>query len=142
MATSFVQRSHVHTAALKCCQPCSKLLVVILASGDVISESCPYFKGKTTTQIWTSMILAILVFLLIHDLHLVHWCWQGLCEVKVAESCLTLCDPMDCTVHGILQARLLEPFPSPGDIPNPGIKPRSPTLQADSYRLSYKGRTV
>ena len=33
-----------------CCQPCSKLLVVILASGDVISESCPYFKGKTTTH--------------------------------------------------------------------------------------------
>ena len=24
------------------------------------------------------------------------------------------------------------PFPSPGDIPNPGIKPRSPTLQADA----------
>ena len=24
------------------------------------------------------------------------------------------------------------PFPSPGDLPNPGMKPRSPTLQADS----------
>ena len=24
------------------------------------------------------------------------------------------------------------PFPSPGDIPNPGIKPRSSTLKADS----------
>ena len=29
-------------------------------------------------------------------------------EVKVAQSCLTLCDPMDCIVHGILQARILE----------------------------------
>ena len=29
-------------------------------------------------------------------------------EVKVARSCLTLCDPMDYTVHGILQARILE----------------------------------
>ena len=28
--------------------------------------------------------------------------------VKVAQSCLTLCDHMDCTVHGILQARILE----------------------------------
>ena len=28
-------------------------------------------------------------------------------EVKVAQSCLTLCDPMDYTVHGILQARIL-----------------------------------
>ena len=30
------------------------------------------------------------------------------CEVKGAQSCLTLCDPMDSTAHGILQARILE----------------------------------
>ena len=37
------------------------------------------------------------------------------------------------SVHGIVQARVLEwlPFPSPRDLPNPGTKPRSPTLQAD-----------
>ena len=35
----------------------------------------------------------------------------------------TLYDPKDYTVHGILQARILEPFSSPGDLPNPGIKP-------------------
>ena len=29
-------------------------------------------------------------------------------KVKVTQSCLTLCDPMDHTVHGILQARILE----------------------------------
>ena len=29
-------------------------------------------------------------------------------RVKVAQSCLTLCDPMDYTVNGILQARILE----------------------------------
>ena len=28
--------------------------------------------------------------------------------VKVAQSCPTLCDPMDCTIHGILQAKILE----------------------------------
>ena len=28
--------------------------------------------------------------------------------VKVTQSCLTLCNPMDYTVHGILQARILE----------------------------------
>ena len=39
---------------------------------------------------------------------------------------------MDYTVHGVLQARILEwvAFRSPGDLPNTGIKPRSP-LQAD-----------
>ena len=30
--------------------------------------------------------------------------WEG----KVVQSCLTLCNLMDCTVHGILQARILE----------------------------------
>ena len=50
-----------------------------------------------------------------------------------------VCDPMDCSlplssVHGILQATILEwvAFPSPGDLPNPGIKPGSSALQADS----------
>ena len=28
--------------------------------------------------------------------------------MKVARLCLTLCDPMDCLVHGILQAKILE----------------------------------
>ena len=29
-------------------------------------------------------------------------------KVKVAQSCLTLCDPMNYSVHGILQARIPE----------------------------------
>ena len=45
---------------------------------------------------------------------------------SVAQSCLTLRDLMDCSTPG------LPAFPSPGDLPNPGIKPRSPALQADS----------
>ena len=55
-------------------------------------------------------------------------------KVKVAQSCPTLCDPMDYTVHGILQARILEwvAIPFSRDLLNPGIKPRSPTLQVDS----------
>ena len=43
-----------------------------------------------------------------------------LVKVKVVQLYLTLCDPMDCTVHGILQARILEwvavPF-SRGSLP-------------------------
>ena len=34
------------------------------------------------------------------------------------------------------------PFPSPGDLPDPGTEPRSPAQQVDSYRLSYAGRVV
>ena len=64
-------------------------------------------------------------------------------KVKVAQSCLTLCDPMDCAVHGIFQARILKwvkPFPSPGYLPNPGIKPRSPSLRAVSLSAEPQGK--
>ena len=63
-------------------------------------------------------------------------------EVKVAQSCPTLRVLMDNTVHGILQARILEwvPFPSPGDPSNPGIKPRSLALQVDSLPDEPQGK--
>ena len=58
---------------------------------------------------------------------------------KSLQSYPTLCDPVDCSppgsfVHGILQARDWSglPFSSPGDLPDPGIKPGSLALQADS----------
>ena len=54
--------------------------------------------------------------------------------VKVIQLCPIFCDPMDYRVHGIFQARILEwvAFPFSRDIPNPGIKPRSPVWQVDS----------
>ena len=33
------------------------------------------------------------------------------------------------------------PFPSPGDLPKPGIEPRSPTLQADSLPAEPPGKS-
>jgi len=48
------------------------------------------------------------------------------------------CSPPGSSVHGILQARSGSPFSSPGDLPNPDIKPRSVTLQANSYHLSTR----
>ena len=32
------------------------------------------------------------------------------------------------------------PFPSPGDLPNPGIEPKSPTLQVDSFLDEPQGK--
>ena len=63
-------------------------------------------------------------------------------KVKVAQACLTLCDPMDYRVHGVLQARILEwvAFPFSGDLPNPGIEPGSPTLQVDSLPAEPQGK--
>ena len=61
-------------------------------------------------------------------------------RAKLLQSCLTLCDPMHCSplgssVHGILQARILEWVAM-----QPGIEPRSPAapaLQLDSLPLSH-----
>ena len=123
-----------------------------------------------------------LFLLLSHQLHLRSSGLrsQRLVKVKVTQYCPTLCDPRDYTVHGILQARILEmgshsllqrifpiqglnpdlphcrrilyqlnhqgsprilewvAIPSPVDLPDPGIKPRPPALQADSFQLSYR----
>jgi len=43
-----------------------------------------------------------------HSIHVVKWS-----EVKVAQLCLTLCNPMDYIVHGILQAKMLEWLANP-----------------------------
>ena len=56
-------------------------------------------------------------------------------ESEVAQSCPTLCDPMDCSlsgfcIHGIFQARVL------------GIEPMSPTLQADALSSEPPGKCV
>ena len=48
---------------------------------------------------------------------------------------------MDYTVHGILQARILErvAFPFSKDLPNPGIEPSSPALQVDYLPAEPQG---
>ena len=54
---------------------------------------------------------------------------------------MILCSPPGSSVRGISQARILGwlLFPSPGNLPNPGIKSVSPALWADSLLLSDKG---
>ena len=63
------------------------------------------------------------------------------------QLCLILCDLMDIGCQaplsmGIFQARILEwvAMPPSGDLPNPGIKPRSPILQADSLPAEPQGK--
>jgi len=49
--------------------------------------------------------------------------------------------PPGSSVHGILQARILEwVFPSPGDLPKPWIKPGAPALQAISLSSEPPGK--
>ena len=64
--------------------------------------------------------------------------------MKVTQLCLMLCNAMDCTVHGILQARILEwvaiPSPgdlSPGDLPSQRSNPGLPHGRLILYQLSH-----
>ena len=70
-------------------------------------------------------------------------------EVKVAQSCLTLCHPMDYTDRGILQARILEwvfhslfqwIFPTQGQ--NPGLPHSRQILYQLSHKESHQKSTV
>ena len=52
--------------------------------------------------------------------------------------------PPVSSVHGILQAAILEwvAIPPPGNLPDPGIEPESPVLQADSLPYERPGKPV
>ena len=72
---------------------------------------------------------------------------EGMCAQSI--SGVSLCNPLDCSppgfsVHGAFQPRYWRalPFPSPGNLPNPGIElmsPASPAWQVDSLLLSHLG---
>ena len=68
-------------------------------------------------------------------------------ESEVAQSCPTLCDPVDCSLPASLSMGFSRqeywsglPFPSPGDLPDLGIEPRSPTLEADALTSEPPGK--
>ena len=54
------------------------------------------------------------------------------------------CNPLGSSVHGILQERILEwvALPFSRNLPNWGIKPRSPLLQADSLQSEPPGKPI
>jgi len=59
-------------------------------------------------------------------------------KVKVTQSCLTLYDPMNYTVHGILQARIQEWVAFP--FSRGSSQPRSSAFQADSLPAEPQGK--
>ena len=70
-------------------------------------------------------------------------------ESEVSQLCPTLCNlvgysPPGSSIHRLFQARILHglPFPSPGHLPDPGIKPRSPLLQVDPLPSEPQGSYI
>ena len=78
-------------------------------------------------------------------LHMIMYLFPRALLCLVAQSYLTLCHPMDCRhlcLWGFSRQESFSglPCPLPRDLPNPGIKPRSPTLQADSLPSEPPGK--
>ena len=74
--------------------------------------------------------------------HWFSWVLSCMCT-KSLQSCLTLCNPMDCSQSAPLFMGFFRqkywsglPCPPPGDVPDPGIESVSPALQVDSLLLS------
>ena len=74
------------------------------------------------------------------------WLWS---EMLVAQSCPTLCNPMDRSPPCSLAMEISRQeyrnglsFPSPGDLPNPETDPISPVLQADRLPSEPPGRLI
>ena len=69
-------------------------------------------------------------------------------KVKVTQSCPTLCDSIDCTVHGILQARILEWVAFPFSRGSSQARDRTQVSQSGKHCMipiiphSGKGKTV
>ena len=93
------------------------------------APNVPYFAGWESEQFPEELI------------------WKKV-KVLVAQPCLILCNPIDCSIP---QASLVMefarqeywsgvPFPSPGDLPNAGIKPGSLALQSDSLLSEPPGK--
>ena len=126
MTSAFSWQNSISLCPASFCIPRPNLPVIPGISG------LPTFAFQSPMMKRTSFLVLVLEGLV--GLHEVKW-------TEVAQSCLTLCDP-----------RLLRPwdspgkntgvipFPSPGDLPDPGIEPGSPTLEADTLTSEPPGK--
>ena len=92
---------------------CSLLLPSVFPSIRVFSNTlalCIRWSKYWSFSISPSNEYSVLIFFRIDwfDIYEAKWSEVKWREVKVAYSCWILCDPMDYTVHGILQARILK----------------------------------
>ena len=103
---------------------------------------CVYVYMCVCLYVHVCVYMCVCVYTVHTDIHTMeHRC------CLVAESCLTLCIPMDCippgsSVHGISQARILEwvTIFFSRDLPDPGIRPESPALAGGFFTTKSPGK--
>ena len=101
----------------------------------------------STSLGWPNSLVSTLIWdvYLISQVSAMTWCMHA----QSLRSCPTVCNPMDhsppgSSVHGILQARILESISMPSSRGSSRLKtePVSPALQADSLQLSHEGSPI
>ena len=114
--------------------------MILIQIPDLVMVPCPLTDKAASLQTRSTMQVCL------------HWpahvCMLCVCVCMwVSQSCPTFCNPMDynppgSSVHGIIQARILEwvAISFSGDLPYPGIEPGSPALQADSLPSEPPGK--
>ena len=106
----------------------------------------PQFKKYTNNF---SITFSLLVYLQVYVVHV------NICMLICVCACVSHSVMSDSATHGLQLSRLPcpcgfstqeywngWPFPSPGDLPDPGIKPVSPALQADSLPFGPPGKLL
>ena len=96
------------------------------------------FSVVSTSIFDSPIILRSISYFIMYALH----------TCSVTQLCLTLCKPMTVAHQVPLSMKFSRqeywcglPFNSPGDLPNSGIEPRSPALQADALLSEPPGKT-
>ena len=107
-----------------------------------LSQRQKYIHTSNSKHSWALSYLSAISKISSFDREVVHlWARLLVFNMKVALSCPTLCNPLDCTVQEILQARILEwvAFPFSRGSSQPRDQPGSPTCRWILYQLSHQG---
>ena len=109
---------------------------------EQFSKFCYIFTFYSNSVTKNRILIAQEIFLMLSD----YFTWTGKWS-EVAQSCLTLCDSMDSSLHqappsmGFSRQEYWSglPFPSPGNLPTQGSNPGLPHCRQTLYRLSHQG---
>ena len=98
--------------------------------------------SSSSSYLFCYLSVSICVYMCIYIIHFVAVV-QQVSHVRLFAN-PTDCSPPGSSVYGISRQEYWSKLlcPSPGDLPDPGIKPESPACQADSLPLSHLGSPV
>ena len=143
-------RAHTHTHThTHTHRHCKNDLIACYVPDSIIVAGYKVIKQNKTKQNKKLLLTFMKLTALKYSMALLLFTTQCKKESEVAQLCPTLCHPMDCSppgfsICGIFQARILEwvAISFSRDLPDPGIEPRSPTLQADALPSEPMGKPM